>query len=1269
VSQPTHTPDQERALAAEGNVLVLAGAGTGKTHTLVARCLSRVLHPTAPVSLDQVLLVTFTEAAATEMRRRIRQCLDEALRRAPGDLRLLEQIALVDTARISTLHSLCYDLVREHFHDLGLDPQVAVLPEAPAVLLAHETLGRVLRGHYAGTQPADDEVRQLVLDHGGRSDAGVRELVLRIQRYTQTLPEPSAWLGNQEALLASAEPVHWLAWLLPAVAAWRRDWLESLEELAGDNPNAALALAALRAAGEQLNRGEAVALLERVLAVDESWPTSRKTVLREPLKELFAESRFLLTLADGGEHRLDPMVEDWRWVQPHMRALLRLTGEFATAFAEAKRAQAAVDFPDLEQLALRLLWDGARHRPTALAEQWRARFRFVFVDEYQDINAAQDQVLQALSREGAEGNRFLVGDLKQSIYRFRLADPRICQSYATRWQAVAGQGTVIPLTANFRSQAGVLEFVNAVFAALMRPELGGVGYDEDARLRFHHPASKAAPRPSREGKSVALDAGEAARVEFLLRVANRTPDEPETATETGGIADISGTEKEAVLVARRLLELRNEQWPVWDNQTSTFRPVQWRDMVILLRAPRRKAEGFAKVFDRLGLPLVTPRGGLYEALEVRDLLNLLRLLDNPLQDLPLLAVLRSPIVGMTLDELALLRSETRAGEFWTALRRFHQLHRQDQGVCRALPDESGVPRAPWFMATRRGQQADFASQEAPAPATTPQEGALFLAVARSAWERADTFLARFTRWRALARRGSLSRCLEAVLAETHYEDWLTAQPPGEQARANVQRLLALTREFEQLPNRGLFRFLRFVEAQLEAEFDPEPAAVEGQDAVRLMSVHQSKGLEFPVVVVADLGKPFNFQDLRSNIVMDETFGLCPRVKPGRRGCSYPSLPYWLAVRRQTREFLGEELRLLYVAMTRACDRLILCGTTSPRTIQHRWPAAPSRGLSLRALLAARHWLDWLGPLLPQLAARTDWFAAASGESRLLRWQCFEQDELGSLPASPQTTALDFPAEQDLLASRDRLAAWTYPQRAATVEPAKTSVTALRRRVVDEADADSAPWFRLDIAGEPGPVPAGGALTAAERGTAHHRFLQFARPERSLSQAGVRAEAERLEALGALTAAEVAALDFVALARFWQSPLGTRVLAQSGFVQRELEFTVRLSPADLRALPLTVPAGPWAEDEFVVVQGVVDLAVISPTEIWIVDFKTDALAGAGLAAKTSAYAPQLALYALALGRIYRRPVTESWLHFLALDRNVRVSPVDAEAPAEPPSAPA
>jgi ATP-dependent helicase/nuclease subunit A len=1198
------TADQLRAIAAPGNVLVVAGAGTGKTRTLVERCVARVLDRTDPVSLDGILMVTFTEAAAAEMKRRLRERLDRETHRHPDRADLAGQLALVDTARIGTLHSFCLQLVREHFHELGLDPQLTVLDDSRATVLARECLEAGLRRHWAGPAPADEAVRQLILVYGNGGDEPIRRLVRRLHDYAQTLPEPETWFETREAECAAAQPARWEPWLLAGFETMRDEWLPGLRS--GDHDNLRRCVRALESAGTSPRRAAVATACADIAAVDvdANWPRGTKGKFREPNAGFFEEAAFLGSLAELADDGADPLVEDWNWVRPHLQALLGLVREFGGEFARAKRDLGAVDFHDLEQFALRVLWDTAQNQPTATARHWRARLRCVFVDEYQDINAAQDRIIRALSRDGAAANRFLVGDVKQSIYRFRLADPRIFQGCAGQWKTPSSAGQTIPLRDNFRSHPAILEFVNALFAGVMRHELGGVDYDADARLvagdTGRHRAS--ATRP-------AADAF-AAPVELRLRLSrSREAGGVEGgANETGSPAweDLTNTEKEATLVGERLRELHDRGFPVWDETAQSLRPVTWSDMVVLLRSPGGKVDTFAKVFAGLGLPLVAQRRGLFDTPEVADLLNLLQLLDNPLQDLPLLGVLRSPLAGFTLEELAAVRLAERRAPCWTALQRL--------------------------------------AQSAP-PAATGSEDAV-AAATESARRKAVAWLARYHRWRERARRAALSDCLEAVLDETHYEDWLLARERGPERRANVRRFLTLTRQFDTLQHQGLFHFLRLVAAQQEAEFDPEPPALETTDAVRLMSVHKSKGLEFPVVVVADLGKPFNLDELRSALILDEELGLCPQVQPPTRPGKYPSLPYWLARRRQSRELRGEELRLLYVAATRASDKLILVGTTSPSRLTGRWSAAAHP--TARDLADATCALDWLGPLLPALTGAADWSERGHGGNGMLAWQVYEADEA---PAGVARDPTGTPPREPAIAGEPVAClpclTWTYPHSAATREPAKTSVSALRRRGAAEDGDEARLWFR------PAAWPAGsGGLSATERGTAHHRFLQLVRLDQVGSRAGLAAEAARLRAAGQLSPEEAGALDLAALAAFWRSETGGLVRDHAPLVQRELPFTARLSPADLAALELPVTPG-LAADEFVVVQGVADLVVVRPEEIWLLDFKTDTITPATRADKIAAYRPQLALYALALGRIFGRPVTRVWLHFLAANETVPV----------------
>ncbi len=727
----------------------------------------------------------------------------------------------------------------------------------------------------------------------------------------------------------------------------------------------------------------------------------------------------------------------------------------------------------------------------------------------------------------------------------------------------------------------------------MREAAGGVDYSTETALQPGDPSH------ARFQDSPAMPSRP--RVELHLLLSDEEEDFPEA-------SGLSAAEGEARLMGQRLLALRQQATPVWDEAASALRPVEWRDMAILLRAPRGQAEVIAKEFARLGIPLGASRTSFFEAIETTDWLNLLRLLDNPFQDLPLLAVLRSPLANFTTEDLAQLRLAGRACPLWTAL----------QALARAKKSEAASAKA-------------------------------------------RQFLQRHARWRQMARVSALSDCLAAMLDETLYEAWLSLQPRAAQRLANIRQLLEIARQFDQFQRQGLFRFLRFVEAQIDAEAGLEAAAPETGNAVRLISIHHSKGLEFPVVVVAGLAKKFNDQDLHGTLILDQQLGLCPLVRAPQGGAKYPSLAHWFARRRQRQELAGEEMRLLYVAMTRARDYLLLSGQAKLAKIGE-WAESAGQPLSLMEISGARSCLDWAGPRCAAFAPGGD--LSIAGQADGFAWQIHAINELSeSIPSAKAEVAAHASSaltQADMETLRERLA-WVYPHLSATKEPGKTSVSAWRKRVLEETRTEAYPLFAdepsvvesVAAAGQTKAVP---SLAATEIGTIHHRFLEWVAFDKTHSQLELEAEADRLVAAAVITPEERAALDIPALWGFWNSPLGQQVRAHAPQVRRELPFTARFTPEELRAwvagqLP---PLEASEAGDFIIVQGVVDLAVILERELWVVDYKTGDVRPEDLDHKARAYAPQLALYATALARIYRRPATQCWLHFLMPGQSVNVT---------------
>jgi ATP-dependent helicase/nuclease subunit A len=1229
------TPQQAAAIPARGNVLVAAGAGTGKTSTVTERCLDLVLRERC--SIEQILMVTFTEAAAAEMRERLRKKLREATDSAAPEsvatLWLAEQLALLDHAPISTLHSFCLELVRRNFHALGLDPQFSVLDEAQTKPLVHAVLDELFLNHYASETTHAAAVRELIRTYGRGNDDAIRRLVVQLHQHAQTLAAPAAWFTAQITLFSAETPDAWREQFVAAVCDWAELWRDTLTEAAELSANiAASRRALLELPANPPSFAQAAAIVAGVVAADQAeWERGAKTKVRKPLESFFDSASFLHDLAQQDGVAL---AEDWKLAREPMLTLLRLTQEFSAAFAQAKRELGGIDFSDQEQFALRLLLS-PNGSPTAAARECREKYRFVFVDECQDINAAQDAIIRAVSRNGAEANRFLVGDVKQSIYRFRLADPRIFQRYQEVWTPQVGRagsplpaaggasvpasrlvsslappeqsitpvathptspGQTLALTENFRSAEGLLRFINPLFRALMQPVIGGLVYDANAELRFGAPQSREAlsatkdPQPRVELHLITKDDDTLAGGDEL----------EEAAVKLTEVPDLQTAEREARLIALRLKMLKESGHQVWDRESKEggFRPVEYPDMVVLLRGIAGRAEIFAKAFHQVGVPLRASRAGFLTALEISDVLNLLRLLDNPLQDLPLLAVLRSPLVGLPADELAQIRSAERRGLLWTALLSFAK-----------SSDVSQIKLA----------------------------GKL------------SVFLDQYQRWREFIRHASLTQCIEAALNETHYEALLLAEERGAERVANVRRLVEMARRFDPFQREGLFRFLQFIAEQEVAEVDHAPAEAAPDNAVRLMTIHASKGLEFPVVALAGMGGRFNLRDLSGDILLDEESGLCPKIFPPQTRSKYPSIAHWIAAQRERRALLGEELRLLYVALTRARDTLLLVGSASRKDETERWQNA--HPITNHALLKAGSHLDWLRLWFANATTESDW---AKGGNHLLRWKFWNQSDssfaLDQSGVQANVTLLPAPTPEQLTRIQQTLTA-TYAHEAAVAEPAKTTVTALRRRVTDETAAESRQLFqssgRILLAPK-----SDSKLTAAEIGTAHHTFLQFVALQRTATELDLRNEALRLERDGVLMLAQTEALDFAALNAFWQSELGTQIRAcPEGEVNREMPFTARFQIAEVESLLHPDRTAPQIRfktaDDFVIVQGIADLVVLRPEEIWLVDFKTDHIAPDQLAARVQHYEPQLQLYALALGRIYRRKVTLCALHFLSV----------------------
>lgn len=1272
---PRLTPAQEQAVTTAGcSILVSAAAGTGKTHVLAERCAHLVCQAQPPCDVDRLLVVTFTEAAAAEMRSRIGQTISRRLKANPGQGRLQRQLALLDAATITTIHAFCLQLVRRWFARIDLDPNIEVIDADEAELIRQDVLEHLFAELYdaAGKNALADGFRDLVDAYGMGRDERIGATVMDLHAFVWSLPDPSAWLQQAREHVALDENAGVLP---PAMAALRRQMLlHHIEILGSATTVEADMIRALYPAGMSYARrlddlaehmrgwwrtikntddqARLDEIVRRIAAHKPDRMPGSRGLSEQARQERDAASelskRMYKRLAldiqrHAGVFDSGAIVDGLRRIGPHVVSLVELTELFDRRYQAVKQSEGRVDFSDLERFALALLSaDASGTTPSETAIQVQDEYEHVLVDEFQDVNPVQEAVLRLASREtdkGRDDNLFAVGDVKQSIYRFRLAEPEIfvrrAEAFASTPSArgkrqTSGPGRLIWLQENFRSRSEVIDAVNAVFERLMKPQLSGMTYDEHARLapgtRYPSDLQNAFGRPAVEFHLIEKNVGE--------EVAEANDDASESVLEWDAV------EREALLAGRRILELTGltdghtpmmifEKNDDPDGPPLRPRPIELRDIVILLRATKAKANHFERVLRNMGIAVYADlTTGYFTSLEVQDALSLLQLIDNERQDIPMAAVLRSPILEAPLNETQL--AEIR-------------LHAPDLPFCQAVHRYS---------------------DDGPDPEIR---------------ERLNRLLANLDRWRGQLRRQPLSDVLWQILTETGYWAYVGGLRNGVQRRANLIRLHERARQFGRFARQGLHRFIRFIEEldKRGRDIGIAPAVGEADNVVRIMSIHRSKGLEFPVVILPDLGKRFNLQDLRGPILFDRQRFIGLHVVDLEQGVRYPTLSSLAAADEIGRQIRAEELRILYVAMTRAREHLILLGTMPLSGIdQHRQRGRiATDGVLPIDLVGATTLLDWL---VPAVACMPDGLAAWSSHARpddrcnaLLSVHAHDADAVAQWPSPERAAATaevalkqyaslkpakDATKQDSHVAAVIHRVIHPYAHAALGAVPAVVAASEMKRRFADEHEGGE---LRR-------PIPVGPtrlaepklsniikdkepSLSPTERGTLIHLILQHLDLSRPCNVKDIAAQIDEMIGRDLLTERERQSVPFEPLAWFFTTDLGKRLLAEPKRVRREVPFVLGVSPD--RVVPgLETEA---LADEVVLVRGMIDCLLQGDDGDDVIDFKTDAITRAGLDDRVSLYAPQLEIYADAVERIWQRPVAHRWLVFLSLPEIVEV----------------
>ena len=1152
------TEYQELAVSSTGGSrLVSAAAGSGKTRVLVERLMRRVEQG---ADIDDFLVVTYTRAAAGELRSRILSALNERIAADPANRRLRRQTELCCRADIGTIDSICGRFLRENTHLAGIAPDFKVAEPERADAIRSAVLDRLMESVYE-TIDQHPGRRALVDSFGaGRDDAALTELIGRLHTAVQSHPHPEEWLERQRASLGAegardviATP--WGRFLLERTAARAAYWARRSEDL----------VRAMEAPGhEKLSKGYGGSLAETAeglrrveSAAGVGWEAVRAALPVPFPKVYFRGDDPLAESVKAARNGCKKVCESWghtfaqdspallaelEATRPAMEALLELTALLEKAFAAEKRRQGVVDFSDQEHMMLSLLEDGSN----GLAASLSARYTEVLVDEYQDVNACQEALFRLLSDGGRK--LFTVGDVKQSIYRFRLADPTIFMDKYRRWPDVtpdlpAGAPGRILLRENFRSRPEILSAANHIFSNIMSPELGELRYDEAAALR---PGLAAEPDPG-------------ARVTFSLL----TRPQAEDGERPDAVA------AEAAFVAGQIRSLLDQGLTVADE--GGRRRAEYGDFAILLRSHKNTAERYRAALAAEGIPSVAQQGGgFFRSLEVTVLLSLLAVIDNPRQDVALIAALRSPLYGFTADDLASVREKDRDSDFYTAL-----------------------------------------------------------TLAAASMPKCAEFLAELEDYRSLAADLSVEALIGRICSRRDVYALLSAMPDADARRENLRSLTDYARQFEADGYRGVFRFLSWMRRLEQRGEEPRTGSVERRQAVQIISVHRSKGLEFPVVFLAGTARRFNRSDTAQAVLIHPELGVGGKVVDTARGIRYPSLAWRAIAEKLQQESLSEEMRVLYVAVTRAKERLYISGI---------WSDGEKLTDRLREGLTS--------PIAPELL-RAD---PCSG-CWLLRTALLDDSPVAlrrvDLAGGQDRPPTAVPAPEPELAPEEAVPvplSWTYPVPWAASLPSKLTASALEGS--GEADPDAAPVLPAGRSSPRHPrLDEDAVLTAAEKGTAVHTVLQYADYALCTDPAPIRQEIARLLAEGRLTRAQADAADPALILGFFRSDIGRRVLSAEK-VWRELRFSLLAGAEEF----FDVPPG-----EQILLQGVVDCCFLENGALTVVDYKTDFVTEETLPRKAREYAPQIRAYALALRRILGMEVAEGVLFFLRAGREIHIDP--------------
>lgn len=1244
------TEEQQKVIyARDCNILVSAAAGSGKTAVLVERILQRILDKNRPVDIDRLLVVTFTRAAAGEMKERIAHAIEKKLEEDRDNEHLQRQSTLVHHAQITTIDSFCSYVVKNYFHLIDLDPSFRMGDEGEMRLMKGDIAEKVLEEAYG--QENYREFFSFVEGFAqGKSDENLQDLLLKLYEFSMSYPYPKEWLEDcRRAYQAeSLEEIENSPWM-EAVKKELGKQMEEAEELLSQ---------ALDIAKEGDGPGFYIPLLEeekksveKLLSVSEffQWkeimdhlefkrlPPGKKAEKeqvteekQELTKSLRSQAKDILNdlksryFQDSGEEILEYL---HRAAQP-AGVLVDLTLRFMEAYKEKKKEKNILDFSDLEHYALEILvkHSGEKEERTQAARELADQFAEIMIDEYQDSNLVQEKILTSVSRmEDGEYNIFMVGDVKQSIYRFRLARPDLFMEKFRSYPTVPGNRTYrIDLHKNFRSRGTVLDSVNYLFYQIMGEDLGGVEYDEEAAL---YPQGHFPQLP---------DEGESAAEVLLL-------EEDDPLWQEQGSPETS-RELEARMIAMRIRSLV-DTGQVTDKKTGELRKVKYGDITILLRTMSGWAETFKKILNSCNIPAsVTTKTGYFSAPEVGAVLDYLQILDNPFQDIPLAGALKNQPRGFTFQELAQIRNIGNAGEKVSLYEALLETEK--------IQDPLG--------------------------------------------DKVRKFLKIYRELRREVPYTPIHQLIWDFFDKTGFLIWQQAFVSGEQRKANLLMLLEKARDYESTSYRGLFNFVRYIEnlKKYQVDFGEANILSENEDTVKIMSIHGSKGLEFPIVFAAGMGKQMNMQDARESIVLHPDLGIgVPCVDEKLRIRTRTILQR--AIQEEiTLESLGEELRILYVALTRAREKLILTGTLTKLeeklSRQEMLKRRSQKRLPYGVRLKGKSYLDWILAALARHRSMKELYQSVNmgvyplnplyegpGNFRVRKVSPLElvmgEIDMRSRELEEKEAYLYWDTtrvyDPDTRKELEESIAYVYPYKELEKIPAKITVSEVKRIQEEEQESLELYPFRERKRQDPEQAvgkeadfeqedqeetyvpafmrPEQEKLKGAERGTAYHAVLERLDYEKTNSLEEVKNQIRQLCSRGKISEAVKSSVNPGDIYDFAVSSLGQRMktAAAKGLLRREQPFVIAVEASSVKK--------DYRSEEKILVQGIIDACFAEGEDLVLVDYKTDRIPSGNLQDLADKYQIQLLYYQEALERMTGKKVKEKYIYSFYLKKEIPV----------------